>query len=209
MTNNVFYKATNTVAGANGGTSSTASVGVVGAAGNGNANLNWGPGYVGGGDIKTALGTNNAANQSIAYLSFADAKGISGVNWSQVISFNGMWPTAAGAGIHGNSGTNDFSPIVLGMYPHWANEVVVYPIVDPSSISSDQNLTVSQLGDQNTAGTLLGVLDYQTKYSNPGGPTILGSLENEIENSKVNGATAIRLSDMTSFRFSVGGTITP
>ena len=210
VTNNVFYKATNTVAGANGGgTTSPVSVGVVGAAGNGNANLSWGSGYVGGGDIKTALGTNNVANQSIAYLSFADAKGISGVNWSQVISFNGIWPTVAGAGIHGNTGTNDFSPICLGMYPHWANEVVVYPTVDPSSISTDQNLSQSQLGDQNTPGTLLGVLDYQTKFSNPGGPTLPGSIENEIFKSQPGGATAIRLSDMTSFRFSVGGTITP
>jgi hypothetical protein len=202
-TNNVFYKATGTVAGTFGG----AGIGIVGAPGNGNANLNWGPGYVGGGDIKTALGYANAANQSIAYLSLADAKGITGVNWSQVLPFNGVWPTAAGAGIHGNTGTNDFSPITLGVYTCWGNEVVVYPVVDPSSISSDQNLTASQLGDQQTTGTILGVLDSQTKFN--GGSPLPGSLENMIELSKPTGATAIRLSDMTSFRFSVGGTITP
>jgi hypothetical protein len=202
-TNNVFYKASGTLAGTFGGVN----IGIVGAPGNGNANLNWGQGYVGGGDIKTELGYNNAANQAIAYLSFADAKGVTGVNWSQVLPFNGVWPTAAGAGIHGNTGTNDFSPITLGMYTCWANEVVIYPIVDPSSINSDQNLTAAQLGNQTTTGTILGVLDAQTKFN--GGSPIPGSLENEIELSKVGGATAIRLSDMTSFRFSLGGTITP
>ncbi len=202
-TNNVFYKASGTLAGTFGG----ANIGIVGAPGNGNANLNWGQGYVGGGDIKTELGYNNPTNQAIAYLSLADAKGVTGVNWSQVLPFNGVWPTVAGAGIHGNTGTNDFSPITLGVYTCWGNEVVVYPIVDPSSLNSDQNLTASQLGNQTTTGTILGVLDAQTKFN--GGSPIPGSLENEIELSKVGGATAIRLSDMTSFRFSVGGTITP
>ena len=204
-TNNVFYKASGTLAGTFGGVN----IAIVGAPGNGNANLNWGPGYVGGGDIKTELGYNNTANTGIAYLSLADAKGVTGVNYSQVLPFNGIWPTAAGAGIHGNTGTNDFSPITMGMYTCWGNEVVVFPVVDPSSINSDQNLTAAQLGDQTTTGTLLGVLNYQTKFSNPGGPTLPGSIENMIELSKPTGATAIRLSDMTSFRFSVGGTITP
>jgi len=203
-TNNVFYHAVNTVPGAFGG----AGIGVVGAAGNGNANLNWGSGYVGGGDMRTALGYNNAANMSIAYMSFADAKAISGSaganNWTQVLPFNGMWPTAAGAGIAGNTGTNDFSPICEGVYPCWGYEVVIYPLVNPSSLNSDQNLTVSQLGDQNTPGTILGVLDSQGA-----GVPLVGSLQNEIELSKPTGATAIRISDMVSGRTSVGGTITP
>ncbi len=82
-----------------------------------NANLNWGYGYVGGGDIKNSLNNGNAANQAIAYLSIADAKSVGSGNWNNVISFNGLWPTAAGAGIHGNTGTNDYSPITLGYYP--------------------------------------------------------------------------------------------
>ena len=199
-TNNAFYHAVNTVPGTFGG----AGVGVVGAAGNGNANLNWGSGYVGGGDIKTALGYNNAANMSFAILSFADAKGITGVNWSQVLPFNGMWPTAAGTGISGNTSTNDFSPVCEGVYSLWGYEVVIYPLVNPNSLNSDQNLTVSQLGDQNTPGTILGVLDSQGA-----GTPVVGSLQNEIELSKPNGATAIRISDMVSGRTSVGGTITP
>jgi hypothetical protein len=89
--------------------------------------------------------------------------------------------------------------------------VVVYPTVDPDTISADQDLTAAELGDQTTTGTILGVLDYQTKYSNPGGPTIAGSLENEIFNSESAspGATAIRLSDMNASRASVGGLLTP
>lgn len=207
-TNNQFYVGNNEL----NTTGGLIGYGVVGAAGNGNANLSvlWGPGYVGGGDIKTALNYSNSANTSISYLSLADAQGITGsgaLNWSQVLPFNGLWPTAAGAGIHGNIGTNDFSPIVLGYYSLWAQEVVVYPTVDPSSISGDQNLTATQLGDQNTPGTILGVLDYQATGDN----TLPGSLDNEIQKSKTGspGATAIRLNDMTSFRFSVGGTITP
>ena len=89
-TNNDFYKATNELEATTGGISNgIASYGVVGASGNNGANLNWNPGYVGGGDIKTALGYNNAANQSMAYLSLADAQGVTGVNWSQVMSLNG------------------------------------------------------------------------------------------------------------------------
>lgn len=203
-TNNFFYKTNTSIAGVTG--SSAAGVSVVGAAGNGNANLNWGSGYVGGGDVKTELGYNNAANQAIGYLSFADAKGITGINWSQVLPFNGIWPTAAGSGVSGNTGTNDFSPITSGVYTCWGYEVVIYPTVDPSSINSDQNLTVAQLGNQSTSGTILGVLDAVTV-----GTPVVGSIDNEIELSKTlsPGATAIRINDMVSSRASVGGTITP
>jgi hypothetical protein len=193
VTNNIFYKPTGTV--------------IVGSAGNNNANLNWGSGYVGGGDIATELGYGNINNQAIAMLSLGDAKSVTGVNWSQVVPFNGGWPTVAGSGISGNAGTNDFSPITTGVYPCWGYEVVVYPNVDPSSISSDQNLTAAQLGNQTVSGTILGVLDAQTLIN--GGSPINGSIENEIELSKPTGATAIRLSDMVSSRSSVGGTITP
>jgi len=200
VTNNVFYKAVNTLNAATGSTG----FGVIGAAGAGNVNLNWGSGYVGGGDLRTALGIDNVANQSIGYLSFADAKSLGANPWAQVIAFNGLWPTAAGAGVHGNTGTNDFSPITTGTYACWGNEVVVYPIISPSALNGDQNLTAAQLGDQNTPGTILGVLDAQST-----GTPVAGSIEEQIENSKVAGATAIRLSDMTSSRASVGGTITP
>ena len=215
-TNHGFYKATNVLQATSGGTSNGVSYGLIGPAGNGGANLNWGSGYVGGGDIKTALAygasTGNSANTSIAYLSLADAQGVTGVNWALVMSFNGLWPTTAGAGITaGTTTTNDFSPVCLGYYPFWATEVVVFPNVDPSSLSSDQNMSATQLGDQSTPGTFLGVLDYQTKFSSPGGATLVGSLENEIQSSKTisPGATAIRLSDMTSSRGAVGGTIAP
>ena len=202
-TNNFFYTPTTLAANTLGASPN----GVVGPAGFNNANLNWGFGYVGGGDIATALNTNNVANQSIAYLSIADAKGVGSANWNNVVSFNGFWPTAAGAGIHGNTGTNDYSPITLGYYPCWGLEVLVHP-VDPALVG-DQDITKTQLGDQFTAGSFMGVFNYQTL--NFAGSPLTGSIENEIELSKTGspGATAIRLSDMQNFRSSVGGTIAP
>lgn len=198
VTNNIFFKPSQ-------GSGSVANV--KGSAGNGNANYNWGPGYVAGSDVAAELGYNFPGNQALAALSIGDAKGIAGANWAEVIPFNGVWPTAAGAGIVGNTGTNDYSPITLGRYSFWGYEVVVYPTVDPSSVSSDQNLTAAILGDQNTAGTILGVLDAQS-YNN-GGTLITGSLENEIEGTKATGATAIRISDMIASRQAVGGSIAP
>jgi hypothetical protein len=200
-TNNVFYvptvSATTTYA--------TSPNGVAGSAGFNNANLNWGYGYVAGGDIKNSLNNPNTANQAIAYLSIADAKGVGSANWNNVITYNGMWPTAASAGIHGNAGTNDYSPITLGFYPLWGLEVLVHPI-NPGLIS-DQDITKTQLGDQTTTGSFMGVFNAQTVIN--GGLPLTGSIENEIELSKTGGATAIRLSDMLNSRSAVGGTITP
>ena len=183
--------------------------GVVGSAGLNNANLNWGFGYVAGGDIKNSLNNNNIANQGIAYLSIADAKGVNngGGNWSTVLSFNGFWPTAAGAGIRGNTGTNDFSPITLGYYPCWGLEVLIHPINPATVPAGDQNITKTQLGDQTKPGSFMGVFNAQTVIN--GGSPIIGSIEREIEITKPGGATAIRLSDMANSRSSVGGTISP
>ena len=205
-TNNFFYPPTTLAATANGSSPN----GVVGAAGLNNVNLTWGYGYVGGGDIANTLNNGNAANQSIAYLSIADARTVGSANWNNVISVNGLWPTAAGAGIHGNTGTNDFSPITLGYYPCWGLEVLVHPI-NPGLIS-DQSITKTQLGDQTTPGSFMGVFNAQTVINH--GSPIVGSIENEIELSKTGGApnggaTAIRLSDMLNSRSAVGGTISP
>lgn len=205
VTNHLFYKGTNTLNGPNGGTGGGASIGVVGPAGNLNANLGWGSGYVGGGDIGTVMKNTDPQNLSIAFLSIADAKGLTGATWSQVIPFNGLWPTVAGPGIAGAT-TNDYSTITLGVYPLWGFEVLVYPLVDPSSLPAhDQNLTVAQLGDQNTPGTLLGVLDNQAA-----GTPIAGSIQALIEASKTSGpATAIRNPEMHTSRPVVGGPIFP
>ncbi|MGA2029930.1 MAG: hypothetical protein ABSG87_07635 [Verrucomicrobiota bacterium] len=201
-TNFVFYKATNVLDGAHGGSGGgVPSIGVVGPAGNNNNNANstWGPGYVGGGDIKSELQVNNAANQAISYLSFSDAKGVTGVNWSQVISYNGVWPTGLGSGLAGNTSTNDFSPVSEGLYPFWAVEVLVYPNADP--LNADQDLTASELA------TVLGVLNAQTVI-NGGSPTP-GSIEYTIQQSEAGGATAVRLAEMNASRQAVGGLITP
>jgi hypothetical protein len=205
MTNNFWYTPTalsNSFAG-------FAPYGVIGTEGPGlnNANISseFGYGYIGGGDIATALGNGNIANQGIGYLSIGDAKSITGSPWSQVVSFNGFWPTAAGIGIRGNAGTNDFSPITLGYYPCWGVEVLVHPI-DPSQIS-DQKITETQLGDQFTSGSFMGVFNAQTLIN--GGSPITGSIENEIIISQPTGATAVTLAAMANSRQAVGGTIFP
>ena len=182
--------------------------GVVGSAGNNNVNQNWGPGYVAGSDIATELNYTDATNTSIAYLSMNDAKGVGAANWANVVSFNGLWPTAAGAGISGNTGTNNYAPITTGLYPCWGNEVLVH-IVNPKSGVTDQDITQTQLGNQTKPGSFLGVFNAQTIIN--GGLPLVGSIENEIELSKTGspGAVAIRLSDMVSQRTSVGGVITP
>jgi hypothetical protein len=200
-TNDFFFAPTVLANTANGSSPN----GVVGPAGLGNVNLAWGYGYVGGGNIATALNKAGANNNSIGYLSFTDAKGVGSANWNNVLAFNGVWPTAAGSGVRGNGGTNDFSPITSGFYPCWSQLVLVHPI-DPSLIA-DQAVTQFQLGDQFTPGSFLGVFNAQTLYN--GGVPIVGSIENEIELSKAAGATAIRLSDMKCSRATVGGVISP
>jgi hypothetical protein len=205
FTNKFFFQPNNTTSSLIG----SYPYGVVGAAGNNNANLNWGSGYVGGGDIKTELNYADLTNTSIAYLSMNDSKGVGSSNWANVVSFNGLWPTAAGAGIHGNAGTNDYSPIVLGYYPCWGNEVLVHIINPAANPPGDQDITQSQLGDQTTPGTFLGVLNAQSLINN--GALTIGSIEYEIELSKTNsgGAVAIRLNEMHSNRSSDGGLISP
>jgi hypothetical protein len=182
----------------------------------GNANMNWGSGYIGGGDIKNTLnqngGANASANQSIAYMSISDGKGVGSGNWANVMSYNGIWPTAAGPAIRGqaSTATNDYSPITLGYYPLWGFEVLVhYEAPSSGSVISGQDITGLQLGDQYTPGSFIGVFNFQTANF-PGVSPVAGSIENEILASQVsNGATAIPLGEMSNSRPSVGGEIFP
>ncbi len=192
----------------------TSGAGVIGTEGPGlgNANMNWAFGYIGGGDIKNTLnqngGANASANQSIAYLSIGDSKGVGSANWNNVMSYNGIWPTAAGAGIHGNSGTNDYSPITLGYYPLWGFEVLVhYEAPSSGSTISGQDITGLQLGDEYTPGSFMGVFNAQS--FNNGGVVLAGSIENEIILSQAGGATGIPLAAMANTRPNVGGVILP
>ena len=192
--------------------------GVIGTEGPGDQNVNISSefwfGYIGGGDIKTHLKDNNIANQGISYLSIADAQGVGASNWATVVSFNGFWPTAAGVGIHGNTVANDYSPITLGYYACWGLEVLVHP-TDPSLVNyhgiGSQTISQTQLGDQFTPGTFMGVFNAQTVIN--GGSPIVGSIEKTIVDSKTGGslfpATAIPLADMVNTRDSVGGIIEP
>jgi len=211
VTNQFWYLPTSSTATAIG----NSPFGVVGPAGLGSVNQNWGYGYVGGGNIASVLNNNvgpnafSISNQCIGYLSLTDAKGVGASNWVQVVSFNGLWPTAAGPGIRGqiNGTTNDFSPITLGYYPCWSQLVLVHIINPSANPPGDQNISQTKLGNNTTPGSFLGVFNAQTLIN--GGLPIVGSIENEIEISKTNSATAIRLSDMKSSRASVGGTISP
>ncbi len=208
-TSKVWYPGTNTSVIALSGNGTN---GVVGASGLNNANLGWGGGYVAGGDVRDhALKDTSANNLSVGFLSFSDCRTLGvGSNWKTVIPCNGIWPTAAGSGVHGNIGTNDFSPITQGYYPIWSEEIVVYPTDIDNFGSGDNKITTFQLGSQNDPGSFVWLFNYQTK-SHPGTAVKAGSIENEIELSKtaVNGATAIRLSDMRANRSAVGGVISP
>ncbi len=213
FTNQNFYLPSSLTASAIG----NAPYGVIGPAGLGNANQNWGYVYVGGGNIATALNYASPSNQSIGCLSFADARtvgpqvgsGTSFTNWANVVSLNGLWPTAEGAGIHAHvfNTTNDFSPVTTGYYTSWGEEVLVHIVNPAANPPGDQNITQTQLGNNTTAGSFLGVFNAQTKIN--GGSPLVGSIENEILLTQPLGATAIRLSDMKSNRGSVGGAIAP
>ena len=165
--------------------------------------------------MRTVLNYTSPSNQSIGYLSFSDAKTAGpsapaiNTNWVSVCSFNGLWPTAEGAAIrtHVVNTTNDFSPVTTGYYPCWGQEELVHNVNPTANPTGDQSITLTQLCNNTTPGTFLGVFNAQTL--NNGGSPLLGSIENEILLSQPVGATAIRLSDMKSNRGSVGGAIAP
>jgi len=210
-TNSVWYTPTVLNSVTNATAYASAPYGVVNGGTFNTANYNWGYGYVGGGDIKNALNLTATANTAIGYLSMSDGQGV-GANWSNLLPFNGMWPTAAGAGIHGVSGYNDFSPITKGYYPLWSQLVLVFP--KKPSLQAGQTIGDTQLGDQGQVGTFLGVFNAQTlTQPSLGGVPQVGSIENEIYKTETVPAsypnTAIRLIEMQSKRQSVGGTITP
>jgi len=159
----------------------------------------FGPGYVGGGDVKGVMQISTLGNQSIAYLSFSDAKGINGsVNWSQMLSYNGEYPILNY--VPGTAPTtNDFTPICTGKYSFWAFEMLDWPQSSQYSTYSDQNIGFTRL---NNVMTTLSATDTGT------GP--VGSFDNIIYQSEAAGtAVAIRLGDMLVSRSAVGGPIAP
>ncbi len=203
-TNNVFYTPSGAASNQTYGNGVANVLGSEGP-GNGNANYNWGYGYIGGGDIANNLLLQNSNNTAIAFLSISDAKSVhvgSGNNWQTAVSYNGFWPIAAGSGLQNNIGTNDFSPICLGYYSLWGQEVIVYRN-NPAG-AGDQ--TINQA--QQTA--FLGVFNAQTTGS--GTSPVAGSIENEIIISQppaAGPATAIPIQAMWNQRPSVGGEIYP
>jgi len=153
----------------------------------------FGAGYVGGGDVKAVLQTNMPGNQAIAYLSIADAKGITGVNWEKMLAFNGNYPIANYvAGVAPT--TNDYTPLCYGKYSFWAFEILDWPKSGQWGTYSDQNLSFTQLNN------------IMNKLSGTG----TGSIDNEVFLSEAAGtATAVRLTEMQVSRPAVGGLISP
>ena len=78
-TNNFFYQSTTNTQTTYGASPN----GIVGPAGFSNVNLNWGSGYIGGGDIANSLNNPSANNQAIAYLSMGDSKGVGSAQLEQ------------------------------------------------------------------------------------------------------------------------------
>jgi len=169
----------------------------------------WGPGCVGGGDVRSQLALSDVANTAIGYLSFADAQkswGLSsGPYWQGLCSFEGTYPTLYPPTA---SQTNDFTPVIQGQYPYWAEEVVLYPTTDTQlEVPGDQLISQAQLGKKSptgsTDGSILALLDHQS-----GGTNIIpGSLEYEITNATV--TTAIPLYKMRVTHNNVSSLITP
>jgi hypothetical protein len=153
----------------------------------------FGPGYVGGGDVKTVLQYANPGNQAIAYLSMSDAKAVTGVNWQNILAFNGQYPIANY--VPGTApSTNDYSPICYGKYSFWAFECLDWPKSGQWGTYSDQDLSFTQVNN------------IMSKLSGSGS----GSIDNEVQLSEAAGtATAVRLSEVTVSRPAVGGLISP
>jgi hypothetical protein len=153
----------------------------------------FGPGYVGGSDVKAIMQTNTFGNQAIAYLSMSDAKGITGVNWQNLLAFNGNYPIANYVpGVAPT--TNDYSPIIWGKYSFWAFECLDWPQSGQWGTYTDQNLSFAQLTSitAKLSGTGVGSIDNTILLSQPAGT-----------------ATAIRLTDIQVSRPAVGGIISP
>jgi hypothetical protein len=142
---------------------------------------------VGGGDLRGVLNGTSVNNTSIGYLSFSDAQSAwSGSTWLGLLTFEGGLPTAALPSNASATNANDFTPVIEGKYPYWAEEVVFFPTTQTQlNQAGDQKITQPQLGSKGSglaSGTFLGLLDYQGGGTNFVG----GSVENEIVNSKPN-----------------------
>jgi hypothetical protein len=153
----------------------------------------FGPGYVGGSDVRTALSFATVGNQAIGYLSFSDAK-TAGANWDHMLAYNGEYPILNFTNGVPAPATNDFQPVYNGKYSFWAYEMLDNPGSTQWSTYTDQDLSFAQL----TA--IIGKLT--------GPATTAGSINFEIANSGA-GRTAIRLSEMKVTRAAVGGVIAP
>jgi hypothetical protein len=161
----------------------------------------FGPGYVGGGDVKSVLQTNTPGNQAISFLSIADAKGITGTAWEKMLAFNGNYPIAGFVPGVAPTAPYDYSPLIYGKYDLWAFEVLDWPKSGQWGTYSDQNLSFTQLNN------IMGKLSAHGNTPGVAGPT--GSIDNDIFNAQAAGANAVRLCEINVSRPAVGGPISP
>ena len=140
-----------------------------------------------------------------------DSKGVGNAgNWNNVISYNGIWPTAAGAGIHGNTGTNDYSPITLGYYPLWGLEVLVHPVNPGVDCRSEHHTRPSWATSTRPAASW--VCSMPKPRTSPAPRPLLAASKmksNERDLGSPGFATAIRLVRHENSRSAVGGLISP
>jgi hypothetical protein len=162
---------------------------------------NFGPGYVGGGNIATVLGSANTGNTAIGYLSFADAKTIgSAAPWSLLCSYNGQYPVLNY--VPGTTpGTNDFAPVRYGQYSFWAYEDLDWPKQAQYTTYTDQQMPYG------TASAILNKLAGYNGTTTTGGSLVggRGSVDNEVANQVP--PTAISIFTMHCSRPTVGGPI--
>jgi hypothetical protein len=171
----------------------------------GNSIFSWGPGCVGGADVRGVLANNVLA---MGILSFSDAQSTwGGTSWLGLLPVQGILPTVGLPSNTSATNANDFTPVIEGQYPLWAEEVAFFPTTDAQlNQTGDQKITVGQLGSKSAgyaSGTFLGVLDYQ------GGGTnfVAGSIENEVVSAKPN--TNIPLYKMRVIHNNLTSLITP
>jgi hypothetical protein len=150
-------------------------------------------GYVGGGDVVSAM--NLANTNTLAYLGIADAKNVNG--GVDILSDNGFYPSSdikTGSAV---PTAPSFDRIRSGQYSFWSYECLDYP----RNISyGGQDITFEGLDE--FCRTLA---SYDSNYNFV--PNSAGSIDHQINVGTIK--VAIRLGDMNVTRSAVGGPIAP
>jgi hypothetical protein len=150
-------------------------------------------GYVGGGDVVSAM--NTATTNAMAYLGISDSKNVNG--GKDILSYNGFYPSSditTGVAV---PTAPVFDNVKNGLYSYWAYECLDYP---KATGYGGQDISATDL---DTFCRALGGYDSSYNFV----PNAAGSIDAQI----LAGATkvAVRLGDMNVSRSAVGGPIAP